>query len=211
MKKVLIIISILAAILVIESSLFICWFFKDDSIEQEELVIDLPMLLEKEVTTIKDGLDVSYDLAKRWDKNALSTIIIARFEGKEQMINKKGSIFYEFAVDKLGPLGNLGKTCHIKIDLNQQAIVEFEPHREAPDTGHNTPKDFYKANIDIEKAFEIVEKKLGKETLYKYKEPTVIITAGEDTWTFNFYNEEKKDYSLRINTNNGEIVDIKEK
>lgn len=206
MKKILLVVIITA--LMIVSSMLVCSFFKNDKKEQKEFIVDVPIPLGKEVTTIKEGLDIAYDLAKRWDKNALPVHIIARFEEEQHIKDRKGRIIYKFDVDNLGLFGNLGKTCYVELSLIKQKIEDFVSYGEAPDIGHDSPADFYKANIDINDVFEIIELKLGKETFYKYEKPTVIISAGEEAWIFDFYSEERKIYEIRIDPNKGEIIDI---
>lgn|GEM_PF-2247778 len=167
--------------------------------------------LDVNIDTVKSGIPYATHRVEEWRDTMVLNYINVGFYGKEQIRNRKGDISYFFYEENVTK--KLDAEASVGIDMNNNTITRF-----ASDYG--TPKQLGGSalmlntenwTIDINEAFDIVEAKIGKDIIYQYDNPKVVVGCSESFWTFSVYSEPEAPYAdliITINPINGKVTDV---
>lgn len=203
MKKILITVGI---ILLAFGALFASWVILEDQVHSG--IDRTEVKLQKPIRSVKDGLNVAEERARKWNKNLKISTIHVSLDGKEQIEKRKGIISYWFSADGFGLFRNEMISCRVDVDMEKSAIIEFNAYGQYPRTGWES-QDITKCKIDINDVMNIVTDRYGKDVFYKTLSPYVHIAAFEKAWIIYIRDKHDtdKDLEIKIDAATGKILE----
>jgi len=173
--------------------------YDDGKVSEDKTIINL----KTKVESFAEGLPYAINRANQWNSNCNFIGVSARYDGKENILQKYGVLQYVFSAKDSNT--DSFHVCNVYMDTRKQVIDrvyvynynKLSSKRGLWYAGGNFTKTLVPSNwkVDIKDAFEFTKNTDGYDDVLNDDQATLIITGTYYVWVIEMYSEHK---SIRI-------------